>query len=124
MRRKKPVDVSGLDLTLAALLSKPAQPGHQVAYVYAMAGRLKKRGVISAPVSVLDYWKEHANGVSVEERFGLVSEEPRLVKCRGIDTGISLIEAVRRANVKPLVVSSRMADLCRISHEDPGDLLK
>lgn len=124
MRRKKPVDVPGLDPTLAALLSKPAQPGHQVAYVYAMVGRLKKRGVISAPVSVLDHWKRHANGVGVEERFGLASEEPRLVECRGIDTGISLIEAVKRAKVKPKKASPLLENLCRVSHQNPRDLLK
>lgn len=124
MRRKKPVNASGLDPTLAALLAKPAQPDHQMAYVRAMIGRFSRRGVASAPHQQLDEWEALANGVAVEARFGLVREEPRLVKCRGIGTGVSLVEAVKRAKVKPKTVSPLLADLCRISHEDPKDLLK
>lgn len=124
MRRKSPVVKSELDPTLQALLAKPPRSAHQVAYVLAKDGRFARRGVVSAPRHQLDAWEAHPNGVMVEERFGLVGEEPRLVACRGLDSGISLPEAVARAAKKPKKVSARLADLCRAAHQDPEELLR
>lgn len=124
MRRKSPVVKSELDPTLQALLAKPPDSNHQIAYVHAMDGRFTLRGVVSAPRDQLDKWEAQPNGVMVAERFGLVSEEPNLVNCRGLSSGISLTEAVTRAAKKPKRVSAHLADLCRVAHQDPEELIR
>lgn len=124
MRRKNPVAKSQLEPVLGALLAQPPRPNHQMAYVLAKDGRFALRGVVSAPLAQLDAWQQHPNGVVVEERFGLASEEPRLVECCGLNRGISLPEAVRRAHRKPKKISDRLAALCRVAHEDPEELIR
>ncbi len=122
MRKKSPLPA--LNPTLAALMGKPAQPDHQMAYVCATIGRFFQRGVASAPHDQLDRWEARPNGVVVEGRFGLVKEESRLRDCRGLNSGVSLPEAVRRAYKKPRTVSPHLADLCRAAHQDPEELLR
>lgn len=116
--------MAAVDPALAALLLKPPQPDHHMAFVRARKGRFTVRGVISAPKALLDHWQANPNGVGVDERFGSVAGEPELVACLGLDKGISLPEAVRRARKKPRKVSPLLADLCRAAHQDPEELLR
>lgn len=125
MRMENHQAVLGLDPKLAQVLARKPRPDDQVAYIYTKASRrLNKRGVIAAPSSLLDEWEASPNGVSVAERFGRYDEEPNLAKCLGLDTGVSLIHAVDLAIKKPRVVSPLLANLCRVAHQDPRNLLK